>query len=274
VAKGEAYSARIKVFISYSRADEAFAEELVLALEDRDYEVSIDRHSIREGEAWKQRLSALIADASTVVFVLSPDSARSPVCQWEVEHAHSLAKRIIPVLCRGLHEAPFGHRADGTPWPPEPVTAPSLLAALNYVRFDVQDDGKPRSFTLGVRSLVSALESDLEWIDAHTRLYNKAREWEEGGRPPNRLLSGPDVSAAKALIDTRKPSAPAMLPVQLDFIKASADAEAARADEARSQIAERERLVKTAETAQRRRSRTQADESIRSCGAILCSPRP
>jgi len=221
VAKGGNQAGRLKAFISYSRSDEAFADELMLALQDHNFEVSLDRHSIREGEAWKERLGALIADADTVVFVLSPDSARSTVCQWEVEHAHGLAKRIIPVLWRGLHEPPLGPQPDGTPWPPSPPTAPPRLAALNYERFDAHDDGRPRSFMTGVRGLVSALETDLDWLRDHTRLLAKAREWDEGGRPVNRLLSSPDVTAAKALVDARKPNAPPMLPLQLDFLKAS-----------------------------------------------------
>ena len=65
---------QLKVFISSSRADKAFADELRLGLEDKGYAVEIDKHSIRQGEEWKARLSKLIADSDTVVFVLSPDS--------------------------------------------------------------------------------------------------------------------------------------------------------------------------------------------------------
>ena len=252
MAKGDGEAGRLKVFISYSRADGDFADELMLALQDRSFDVSLDRRSIREGEAWKERLGVLIADADTVVFVLSPNSARSTVCQWEVEHAHELAKRIIPVLWRGLHEPPLGHQSDGTPWPPGPAAAPPRLTALNFVRFDPQDDGRPRSFMTAVRALVGALETDLDWLREHTRLLTRAREWEEGDRPVNRLLSGPDVATAKALVDARKPNAPPMLPLQLDFLKASEDNEAAKADAARVELAARERLVKQAEIAQAR----------------------
>jgi len=76
---GERKAQRIKVFISYSRVDEAFADELRLGLEDKDYAVEIDKQSIRLGEEWKARLGKLIAGCDTVVFVLPPDSARSPI---------------------------------------------------------------------------------------------------------------------------------------------------------------------------------------------------
>src|SRR5262245_24797829 len=70
---------RLKVFISYSRADMAFADELVAGLEyDGGFEILIDRHAIHEGEAWRSRLGALIADADTIVFGLSSSQLRHP----------------------------------------------------------------------------------------------------------------------------------------------------------------------------------------------------
>jgi hypothetical protein len=60
---------------------------------------------------------------------------------------------------------------------------------------------------------VQALEVDLPWIDAHSRLATRARDWEEGGRATNRLMSGEDIVAAKRLVETRKSSAPEMLPL-------------------------------------------------------------
>jgi hypothetical protein len=47
-------------------------------------------------------INLLIRDADTIVFVLSPSSAGSPVCAWEAKEAASLGKRIIPVLFVGF----------------------------------------------------------------------------------------------------------------------------------------------------------------------------
>ena len=71
---------KLKVFVSYSRTDTAFVDELVDGLEYSGFEATLDRHSIVEGEEWKKRLGALIADADTIVFVLSPDSVASQIC--------------------------------------------------------------------------------------------------------------------------------------------------------------------------------------------------
>ena len=85
---------KLRVFVSYSRADLSFVDALVAGLERHGtFTVTIDRHSIAAGEAWDERLGTLILAADTIVFVLSPDSVESKVCAWEVEEARRLSKR-------------------------------------------------------------------------------------------------------------------------------------------------------------------------------------
>jgi hypothetical protein len=66
---------KLKVFVSYSRDDLEFADQLVSALEAFDFDLVIDRQGISAGEDWQRRLGALIAEADTVVFLLSPSAA-------------------------------------------------------------------------------------------------------------------------------------------------------------------------------------------------------
>src|SRR5262245_63767040 len=110
---------KLGVFISYSRDDLNFADQLDVALGLYGFATTIDRHGISGGEAWKQRLGNLIRDADTVVFVLSPASARSEICAGEVEEAARLGKRILPVVCQSL----------------EGMRPPPRLADLNYIFF-------------------------------------------------------------------------------------------------------------------------------------------
>ncbi len=213
---------KLKVFVSYSRADAAFADELLSGLEWAGYAVTIDRASIVEGENWRLRLGALIADADTVVFLLSPDSARSQTCAWEVDEAARLSKRIIPVLV-----APTGA-----------VPVPPRLAALNYVRFDPREDGRPRSFIAALRSLQRALDTDLDWLREHTRLMARAAEWELAGRPESRLLREADIDAARRWAAGRPREAPELTELHLDFIRASEAAEHERNDRERARFEE------------------------------------
>src|SRR5262245_5866791 len=68
---------KLRVFISYSRDDLRFADQLNAALDACGFDCIIDRHGISGGEDWRRRLGILISEADTVVFVLSPTSARS-----------------------------------------------------------------------------------------------------------------------------------------------------------------------------------------------------
>lgn len=214
---------KLKVFVSYSRVNTAFADELVAGLRyDSRFDVTIDRQSIIEGEDWKLRLGALIADADTVVFVLSPASAKSEICGWEVSEAKRLSKRILPVLAE-----PVGK-----------VKVPEALAALNYVRFDPQDNGEPRSFMAGLKALSRALNTDVQWLREHTRYLTLAQSWVDAGRSSNRLLSGPDVAAAKGWAAQRPKDAPEVMDLHLEYFRASEEAEAAEASKERQQLAE------------------------------------
>lgn len=236
VTLASADTSRPKVLVSYSRADKVFADELVDALEYSGFEVTIDRQSIMEGEDWKLRLGELIADADTVVFLLSSDSAESPICAWEVTEAQRMAKRILPVLCRPLAG----------------VSPPAPLSALNYVRFD-----EPHSFMKGLRALVRALNSNLDWLREHTRLLGRAREWESAGRPQNRLLSGSDIDDARAWALRRPNDAPELTQLHFDFIRMSEHREAEKASAERKRLeemavaqTEREHALRAAELAQ------------------------
>jgi WD40 repeat protein len=221
------------VFISYSRDDHYFADQLVAALDLHNFEIAIDRHGISGGEDWQNRLGNLIRDADTVVFLLSPSSARSDICRWEVKQAVSLGKRIIPALCRPLEDAVV---------PPE-------LSARGYIFLYDEPHFPGSGWGTGQAKLVAALNSDLDWLREHTRLLQRAFEWRAGGQPSNRLLSGDDIAAAKTWAARRPKDAPEPTALQFEFIRASEDFESERQSEERRRLEERERLVHEAERA-------------------------
>jgi hypothetical protein len=80
-------ASKAKVFLSYSRKDIAFVDQLDTALRGRGFEALIDRSDIYAFEEWWQRIEALIARADTVVFVLSPNAVTSDVALKEVAFA-------------------------------------------------------------------------------------------------------------------------------------------------------------------------------------------
>ena len=70
--------------LSYSRADEDFARDLLVSLKTCGFEPYLDKLDIAPGEPWEERLERLIQGSDTVVYVVSPDSVRSDRCRWEI----------------------------------------------------------------------------------------------------------------------------------------------------------------------------------------------
>lgn len=189
-----------KIFISYSRKDNKFADRLRDQLINAGFDAYLDKHDIAPGEDWRERLGGLIETADTIVFVVSPDSVRSEICDWEVNRAERLEKRILPVVCRDV----------------EDKTVPERLKRLNYVfmRTAAEED---TSFA----DLVNALEVDIEWIRQHTRYNERAVEWEKSGQPTRLLMRGNGINAAEIWRDQRPITAPELSNVQRTYIAES-----------------------------------------------------
>ncbi len=172
---------KFKVFISYSRSDIAFADQLVEALNAYGFEPLIDRHDIAGGEEWKQRLHALILEADSVVFVLSPKAAASEICAFEVEIARKIAKRVIPIICAPLEGS-------------EP---PEHLKSLNYIYFYPEKAVSGSGFGSGLAQLTAALKTDIDWMREHTRIGGLASRWNGRERDAALLLRGKELDDAE-----------------------------------------------------------------------------
>jgi hypothetical protein len=205
---------KLKVFISYSRKDSAaFADDLVLWLQDRGFAPFLDRHDIKPGEPWEARLGALIEQSDTVVFVISPESAKSERCFWEIDKALGSSKRLLPVIYRSVPDGEI----------------PAKLRDLQFVRFDTA-----LGMMRPLRELAEALRVDLEWIREHTRLGELAARWQSRDRPESLLLRDDDLLAAKAWTAKRKPDAPEITELQRSFLRASERADIVRAAESKA----------------------------------------
>src|ERR1700676_1840799 len=86
-----------KVFVSYSRKDLAFAQMLVGALAERDFDAFLDKTDIAPGEPWKERLAGLIAAADTVVFTRI--RSRHPSASGNWKRARGAASGSSRSLC-------------------------------------------------------------------------------------------------------------------------------------------------------------------------------
>ena len=193
---------RLKVFLSYSRKDSAFAQELLAALELLGFDAYLDKEDIAPGEPWKERLGSLIRLADTVVFVISPNSLKSEHCTWEVEETARFGKRLVPIILAQVSDD----------------DVPDLLRKLNYVFFDGQ------SFSKGLGELARALRADAGWIREHTRYGELATRWIERNRSSALLLRGSDLDDAKRWAVERPVDAPEISANQQSYIEASSQA--------------------------------------------------
>jgi hypothetical protein len=208
---------KLKVFISYSRRDSAaFADDLMAGLEAAGFAPFLDRHDIVAGEDWETRLSGLIAQSDTVLFVVSPEAVKSDQCTWEVDRTIELSKRLLPIVFK---------------WVPEHDIT-EKLRRLQFVRFDTE-----ARFARPLLQLAEALRVDLDWIREHTQLGELARRWDGRGRPELLLLRGDDIDAAKTWMAARNAAAPEITDVQRAFVRASEEAAAAQLVKERAQFA-------------------------------------
>ena len=167
------------LFVSYSRKDRAFAERLAAALSNSSYQVWVDLQDIPPSADWRAEIEAAIEGADAVVFVVSPDSvAATSVCAIEIEHAVSHNKRLVPVLWREVNTRE------------QPVA--DAVRKLNWIRF-ADDDG----FDRGMVHLQSAIDTDLDRVRSHTRLLQRAVEWDRAQRDDSFVLQKNDLSAAE-----------------------------------------------------------------------------
>jgi hypothetical protein len=226
--------AKLNVFISYSRRDALdFADQLAKALEILEFLPILDREGISGGEAWKDRLGQLILECDTVVFVMTPESAESPICAWEVEEAQRLAKRILPVVAMPLARK----------------TPPESLQRLNFIHFYPEPSVPGSGFGDGLGRLNIALKSDLAWLRQHRDLLVRAEAWVTADRDPDRLLRGGPLAEAERWRASRPLTAPDITGAQRAYLEASRVAEDESATVLRRQLEERERLLKEAELA-------------------------
>ena len=190
-----------KVFISYSRKDAAFAERLAARLAQAHFVPLIDREAILPGEEWKERLSRLVLESDTVVFIISPDSAVSAVCRWELSEAQRHSKRLLPLIYRAA-----------------PTTdIPETVQAINWI--DFCDDA---GFSAASETLESALLTDIAWLREHTRVQELANHWLTRGKPSDALLRGDSLTRAEAWKQLYSPATrQAVTPLQEEFLTES-----------------------------------------------------
>jgi WD40 repeat protein len=196
------------VFISYSRRDKPFVQRLVKAFNDVGRDVWIDWEDIPPMADWRGEIHAGIDNADDFVFVISPDSVESEVCGQELARAVAANKRLVPLMYREVTDYKAIHDA---------------LSAHNWIFFN--DEAQ---FDVKFGDLLKALDTDLEHTRAHTRLLNRAMEWDKKGRNASFALRGQDLQDAERWYASAGEKFPRPTELQSAYIYASRQAAEAR----------------------------------------------
>lgn len=168
------------VFLSYANKDKAMMEKLRLSLRRESITVWTNTTDIPTGEAFESAIKRGIEQADNVIYLLSPDSVNSTYCQFELDYALSLHKRIIPLLVR---------ETDST-------QVPSALRELQHINFT--DNVKEDDYLLDESQLLKILHEDAAYYNEHKILLTKALKWKEQHNNPSILLRGYNLQSAEA----------------------------------------------------------------------------
>ena len=171
------------LMISYSRKDKVFVKQLYDSLLARGFapeDIWVDWEGIPLSADWMAEITKGIQSSNAFIFVISPDSVASEVCAKELEIAANSNKRFIPILYR------------------EPGKDSNLhpkISSHNWVF--IRDEQELEKM---LPALVDAINTDLDWLAQHTRLFNRAKEWESKGRNDSYLVRGNDLQDAETFI--------------------------------------------------------------------------
>jgi WD40 repeat protein len=128
--------------------------------------------------------------ADNFVFIISPDSVKSWMCGEEVKHAVTSKKRLITILYQSVE------RNELLP----------TLAELQWI------DSPAMGFERTIERLITAIDTDLNWVREHTRFLVRAKEWEANNLDDGFLLHGMELKEAvrwlgqASAIQGRRPS--------------------------------------------------------------------
>ncbi|MBE9177802.1 TIR domain-containing protein [Oculatella sp. LEGE 06141] len=197
-----------EIFISYSRKDQSFVKTLDAALRQLNRNPWVDWDDIHKGEEWWAAIQRGIEGANTFIFVVSPDSVASSVCRDEIEHAVKHNKRLLPIL-----------RREG--FAPEQLHP--AIASHNWLFFR-----EIEAFNSAFSELIQAIDTDLDYVRAHTRLLVRAIEWQTKAQNQSRLLRGIDLDEAKQWLVQGNGKDPQPTALHVQYIEASLQAETAQ----------------------------------------------
>jgi hypothetical protein len=167
-------------FISYSRRNLDFARRVYTALSNKELDIWFDQNDIPLAVDFQHQIDEGIQKADNFIFIISPASIQSAYCAKEVNLAVACGKRIIPIL----YEMPTNE---------EMRYMDKNIEKLNWIYMREGQD----NFAEQIAGLLSVMESFKDYTKTHTKLLNKAIEWQENRKNHKFLLVNTDRKEAE-----------------------------------------------------------------------------
>lgn len=183
-------------FVSYSRADIDEVSDLVNALRKANFKLWVDLEGIPPSTEWQEEIRNGIANSDAFILCISPTAVVSEPVLDEIVLAAQFGKRIITVL---LSDTPYNDL-------PEPARRIQWIDARQNV---------------DATAIGEVLKKDLDWVERHTYLLRRARDWDSKGRESGLLLRGQDLKRAEQALELGSLKEPHLSQLQLDLISAS-----------------------------------------------------
>ena len=192
-----------RIFISYSRKDKVFVRKLNDAIDAAGIEAWVDWEGIPLSSDWMAEIAAAINAGDAFVFVISPDSLRSKICMQELELGIKNNKKIVPVLYREPEQKQKIH---------------PKLSSTNWVYMRTRKD----DFNATIPKLIDAIQTDLGWVQQHTRILQRGMEWIQKNRNKSYLLQGSDLEDGERwMTESTKSETRVVVPLQAEYIGTS-----------------------------------------------------
>lgn len=208
-ARKNAENLMTDVFICYDTDDIEIRNSVINSLSRNLITTWTHDGDIIKGAKWGEAIDAGIEQADNFLFFISPESLTSEYCYKEIQHAHKMNKRIVPLLVK---ETPI-----------EKLQAYEAIEGLDKLQYvDFTDNTVQKDFDDDVDQILNLLRKEQAYFEQHKILLARAIQWEKEGKKNAYLLRGFNLENATTwlrLNEKRELYGPTDL--HLNFVKTS-----------------------------------------------------
>lgn len=171
------------VMVSFSRKDEEVVNLINESLTTEKRKVWIDWEAIPPSESFLDEICKAIEGTDCFLFIMSPDSIKSELCNWEITYALAMGKRIIPLVCRDV----------------DTKDVRKEIMLCDWIMFR---PGTTDSFEKAMQTLLHALDDNFAHVAYHTKFLTRAIVWKRHAFSHTALLTGDNLKRARHWLES------------------------------------------------------------------------